>query len=211
MTRRTKLVLLPAAGLVAAAALLTATVLVGRGGGTSAGTGPGQFRGTELSPAEGAPPLALRDVSGRRVDLRQFRGKAVLVTFIYSTCPDICPITVDKIRSAQVRLGARARDLQVVAVSVDPAGDTPANVRRFVRGHGMNGHMLYLRGTRPQLEAVWKAWGVAVQVDPESPRLVAHSGTVFGVDAAGRRRVLYAQTFTPSDITHDVPALARAN
>ncbi|MCU0308876.1 MAG: SCO family protein [Thermoleophilia bacterium] len=196
------------------AALVLAVAIVACGGGSAGGGEPaaraGDFRGSGLDPVEAAPPLRLKDVSGRTVDLEDLRGKAVLVAFIFARCPDICPLTVDKIRAAQRQLGAGARDLRVVGVSVDPEGDTPATVRNFIRGHRMTGRMDYLMGTRPELEAVWRRWGVAVQPTPDSPALIAHSGTVFGVDAAGRVAVMYPQTFTPADVAHDVPILAGA-
>ena len=61
--------------------------------------------------------------------LAQFRGKAVLLTFIYDHCPDTCPLIVAKLHQTLVELGPKANEVQVIAVSVDPIGDTPKTVK----------------------------------------------------------------------------------
>lgn len=65
--------------------------------------------------------------------LSQIKGKAVLLTFIYDHCPDLCPLIVSDLHTALLRLGPQASKLQIVAVSVDPKGDTPATVRALPR------------------------------------------------------------------------------
>ena len=79
--------------------------------------------------------------------LSQFRGKAVLLTFIYDHCPDVCPLIVSNLHNALVKLGPEASKVQIVAVSVDPKGDTPATVKHFIAVHEMTGKMQYLIGS----------------------------------------------------------------
>jgi protein SCO1/2 len=98
---------------------------------SAASNGVPNFYGAAKIPPTPAPPLALRDSLGHPVNLTQFRGKAVLVTFIYDHCLDVCPLTVENLREAQARLGPESRNLQIVAVSVDPRGDTARSVRTF--------------------------------------------------------------------------------
>ncbi len=158
-----------------------------------------------------APPLTLKNADGRTVSLAQYRGKAVLVTFIYTHCPDVCPLMVGNLHNALDQLGAQARHAQVIAVSVDPRGDTPANVRKFVAAHDMTGRMQYLIGTEAQLKPVWKAWGVEVQGTPdqrESSGLVGHSAAVYGVTGSGDVAGIYPANFKPAWVAHDVPILA---
>ena len=157
-----------------------------------------------------APPLVLRDSLGKTVDLRQYRGKAVLVTFIYTHCPDVCPLIVSHLHTAQDKLGAEAKHLQIVAVSVDPKGDTPRAVNAFLRAHQMTGRMEYLVGSRPTLENVWSGWHIVAKSSPKSnsPDLVEHSALIYGISASGKVVTLYPANFKPSDIVQDVPKLA---
>jgi protein SCO1/2 len=212
------------AGLIAALTVLAAVGGGCGGGGEGAGgsghghqgaTPPGsliagRFAGTAASPSKPAPPLALEDSRGHEVDIDRFRGEAVLVTFIYSNCPDVCPLIVGNLRTAQSELGPDAKDLQVIAVSADPEGDTPRAVNTFLRERGMTGRMKYLVGSRPQLEKVWSDWGIVSRTSPKGndPDLVEHSALVYGISAGGRITTLYPTEFKPAQIVHDVPILA---
>jgi protein SCO1 len=196
----------------------------GGGGATSAAAGAdhpraaartappaaGDFRGGTLTPRRPAPPLALRDVDGRLVRLADQRGKAALVTFVYTHCPDVCPLIIDHLKLARERLGATGRRLALIAVSVDPEGDTRAAVRRFLRRHGVTGTVDYLIGSRPQLERTWARWGVASRVDRANPDLVEHSAFIYGIGASGRLTTLYPLNMRVADIAHDVPLLLRS-
>jgi protein SCO1 len=185
----------------------------GGGGGSSSeqsSTRPSdpQFRGAVANPAYPAKPLRLRNYNGTPVDLSGYRGKAVLVTFIYDHCPDVCPLIVSHLHTAQAELGGQARKLRIVAVSVDPKGDTPRTVAAFLRSHQMTGRMDYLIGSRPQLESVWKEWGILSKADPKVPDQVEHSALVYGISASGKVMTLYPANFKPAWIVHDVPKLA---
>jgi protein SCO1/2 len=167
-----------------------------------------KYHGAVATPPVPAAPLALPNYDGKRVTLAQYRGKAVLVTFIYTHCPDVCPLIVGNLRTVQAKLGPEARKLQVIAVSVDPKGDTPATVGRFLRSRDMLGRMDYLIGSRPQLEATWKRWRIAERVPRKSPELVEHSALVYGISASGKLTTLYPSNFKPADVSADVPQLA---
>jgi protein SCO1 len=185
----------------------------GGGGGSSSeqsSTRPSdpQFRGAVANPAYPAKPLRLRNYNGTPVDLSGYRGKAVLVTFIYDHCPDVCPLIVSHLHTAQAELGGQARKLRIVAVSVDPKGDTPRTVAAFLRSHQMAGRMDYLIGSRPELESVWKEWGILSKADPKVPDQVEHSALVYGISASGKVMTLYPANFKPAWIVHDVPKLA---
>ena len=169
-----------------------------------------KFAGVAAAPSKPAPPLALRDSLGHPVNLDQYKGKAVLVTFIYDHCPDVCPIIVGNLHTAQAQLGPEAEKLQIIAVSVDPRGDTPTTVRAFLREHRMTGRMEYLIGSRPQLEKVWRDWGILSKATPKpnDPDLVEHSALVYGISGSGTLTTLYSQDFRPAQVVHDVPILA---
>jgi protein SCO1 len=197
----------------AAGLFLVISVLVGVGcGGSSADptSTTGVFAGAAVNPAIKAPPLRLQDSLGHDVNIRDYRGKAVLVTFIYDHCPDVCPIIVGNLHTAQSELGAEAKNPQIIAVSVDPRGDTPQTVKAFLRQHQMTGRMEYLIGSRPQLEKVWSDWNVVSRSSPKknNPDLVEHSAEVFGISGSGEITTLYPVNFKPAEIVHDVPVLA---
>jgi protein SCO1 len=153
------------------------------------------------------PQFALRDSLGRIVHLSQFRGKAVVLTFIYDHCPDVCPLIVSNLHNALLKLGPAASKLQIIAVSVDPRGDTPTTIRAFLAAHEMTGRMEYLIGTFRQLAPVWRAYGVEVLASPEK-REVSHSAFLYGITGRASVLVLYPPTFDPAWIAHDAPLLA---
>ncbi len=182
----------------------------GSSSATSAQAKHGNFDAQALlSPAAPAPPLALRNYLGQPVNIASYRGKAVLVTFLYTHCPDICPLITANLHNAQTLMGtAVSSKAQIIAVSVDPRGDTPKAVAVFLARHEMTGRMQYLIGSASQLARVWKAWGVGSEQDVQQPQFVNHSGLIYGVTASGKRMTIYAANFTPKEVAHDVPLLA---
>ena len=168
------------------------------------------FLGNELSPPKPSPSLSLRNYLGQRVNISQYRGKALLVTFIYDHCPDICPLIVANLRVAQNLMGPKtAAKAKIVAVSVDPRGDTPKTVTAFLKVHEMTGRMQYLIGSPKELGHVWQKWGVGSERDAGQPDIVNHSALVYGITASGELKTVYiGSSFKPSEIAHDVPLLA---
>lgn len=167
------------------------------------------YDGTLALPARQAPAIGLRSyLGGKRVTLTQYRGKAVLVTFLYANCPNVCPLIASNLHSVLQMLGRRDSDVQVIAISVDPRGDTPAAVARFLYEHQMTGRMQYLIGSASELARTWRAWGVGAKAEIGQPDLVAHSALVYGISASGALTTIYPATFEPRQIAHDVPKLA---
>jgi protein SCO1/2 len=182
-----------------AAAILAVVVASGSGGGKQVTVQHG-FAGALRPP--GIPPadFTLRDQDGRPAALAAYRGRPVIVTFMYSTCKDTCPLMADQIRGALDELG---HDVPTLAVSVDPAGDTPLNTKRFLARHGLTGRARFLLGTRAQLAPVWRAYGIRPQTNSD-----AHSAYVVLIDKRGRQRVAFpASELTPEGLAHDVKAL----
>jgi len=93
-------------------------------------------------------------------------------------------------------------------VSVDPRGDTKQAVAAFLAHHEMTGRMKYLVGSPRELAAVWQAWGVGSERDAQKPEFINHSGLVYGVSGTGKRITIYAPSFQPAEVAHDVPILA---
>jgi len=181
-------------------------------GSSSSSSDPAKptFLGSVASPQLPSPPLKLDNSLGQPVNIKSYRGKAVLVTFIYDHCPDICPLIVSHLHTAQAELGPQARKLQIIAVSVDPKGDTPKTVKAFLAEHRMTGKMQYLIGSRPRLERTWRAWHIKAASRPtkKNPDAVEHSALIYGINGAGKIATLYPANFSPRMIVHDAPLLA---
>ncbi len=185
------------------------TALLAGGSSKPAGTvHRSAYDGSTVSPVVGAPPLStLRDSLGRPVNLASYRGRAVLVTFLYTHCPDVCPLIASNLHNTLAQLGGRAREVQLIAVSVDPRGDTPATVAAFLRAHGLTGQMQYLIGSAHELAPVWSAWNVGSEADVGNPGLVNHSALIYGISASGKLTTIYSANFTPKEVIHDLPGL----
>ncbi len=167
------------------------------------GVGPSGFVGA-LRPEIPPQDFRLRDEEGRRVALSDFRGQVVAVTFLYTTCEDTCPITTSQIRGALDDLG---RDVPVLAVSVDPAGDTRARARRFLLEQRMTGRMRFLLGSPAELERVWKAYGI--QPQGRGKEAFDHSAHVVLIDRQGRQRIGHpVAKLRPEGLAHDLRVLA---
>ena len=163
------------------------------------------YRGGLVLPLQQAPEIGLKTVDGDVVSMADLRGKVVLVTFVYSHCPDICILIVESMKAARLKLGKQGRDVVLVAVSVDPEGDTPKAVKEFLVRHNVRDSLRYVIGTRAQLEPIWRSWAVAVQDDFEHPDLVEHSGVVWIVDQQGNRAVYYpVSSVKANDLVHDI-------
>ncbi len=197
-------------GVALLALLLFGAVVVGCGSSSRASptTSASAFEGLTLDPPRPTPALALRDYTGHAADLAALRGKVVLVTFVYTHCPDVCPLIVSNLAAARRELSSEARDLQIIAVTVDPKRDTPNAVKQFLAARRATGAMDYLIGSRKQLLPVWKAWGIAVSTN-KYEQTEGHTAVVFGITPSGKIAVAYPSSFTPAEIVHDVPLLAR--
>jgi protein SCO1/2 len=187
---------------VATMAIVTAAVviLLVRPSNGAPALGTSGFAGS-LRPAIPPQDFTLRDQDGHRVRLSDFRGQVVVLTFMYSTCQDTCPVTATQIRGALDDLG---HDVPALAVSVDPANDTPASARTFLFRRSLTrDRMRFLLGTRAQLAPVWNAYGIQPQGNG-----FEHSAYVLLIDRRGRQRVSFpVDQLTPEGLTHDIRKL----
>jgi protein SCO1 len=168
---------------------------------------PPKLAGTELG-ATDAPDFTLTDgVSGRAVTLSAQRGQVVALTFLFTTCPDVCPLTASRFRAAQAELKGDASRVTFIAVSVDPDRDTPEAVRAFSAAHGLTSNWYYLVGGRAQLAPVWAAYGIGVQAGSNT---VTHNDAVYLIDARGRERVLLHSGDLAADLVNNLRALLRS-
>jgi protein SCO1 len=171
--------------------------------GSWAAGGPNPpFIGPTLKYPAPPPDFALRDQHGQVVRLSHLRGRVVLLTFLYTHCPDVCPLTATNLNTALTRLGAARRDVRVLAVSVDPKGDTAASVQAFIRSHRLRSQFHYLTGTARTLRPIWQAY--KVQAVPRGEAGVDHTLYTLLIDPGGKARVLFDVQARPAAIAHDV-------
>jgi protein SCO1/2 len=196
--------------LILAALIAACAALAGCGGssGSATATGLPHFTGGDAVPAKAPPPIHLTDYRGHSVDLSSLKGRPVLVAFLYTHCHDLCPIVASKVHTAYSLLPPHTKRPLFLAVSVDPEHDTPASAEAFNRRHLTNGEIDWLLGSRPELERVWKAWGVLPQRNKKDPEVIEHSAEIYGVGADGMIHVLYPPSFKPAGLAHDIPILA---
>jgi len=153
-----------------------------------------------------APGFTLINQDGRQISLSDFRGKPVVLTFLYTHCPDVCPIIADKLRTASDQLGPDASKAAILAITTDPSHDDRLSIQRFSDEHGMTGRWNYLVGSPGQLEPLWKAYYVAAQLLSDSS--VMHTAAIYVIDKGGRERVyIDGGDFAPADVVHDVRLL----
>ena len=165
------------------------------------GVGADGFAGALSPPDVAIRDFALRDQDGRPASLREYRGRVVVLTFMYSTCQDTCPVTAQTIRGALDQVG---HDVPALAISVDPAHDTPDTAERFLVKQSMSaGRMRFLLGTRAQLKPIWKAYGIRPQGNG-----FEHSAYVAVLDQTGRQRIGFPiDHLTDNYLAHDIRKL----
>ena len=182
-------------------ALGAAVVAAERSEDAPAERGPLRFEGSTVPAGLRAPDFRLRDQDGRPITMRERRGEPVIVTFLYTTCEDTCPVQAQQIKGAFDELG---RDVPAVAVAVDPPRDTPERARAFLSRQRMTGRLDFALGSRAELAPVWKAFGAQPQRED-----LEHTGRLVLVDPKGVQRVSYpVDQVTPERLAHDLRLLA---
>jgi protein SCO1 len=199
MPARLRLALLVALALLFAGVAGAVAWKAGSKAATSASAFDGALRPPDIPPQ---PLTGLHDQNGRSASLGEYRGKVVVMTFMYTTCKDTCPLTAQQIRGALDDLG---HDVPVLAVSVDPRNDTRARAKAFIVKQQMIGRMRFLLGSSAALQKQWKAYGIQPQ-----EKGLEHSAYVVLLDRRGVQRIGFpVDHLTPEGLAHDIRALQR--
>jgi protein SCO1 len=172
----------------------------------------GPFRAGPLPDAldrKPAPRFRLADARGGTLDSRALRGRPYLLTFLFTDCPDVCPLIGREIDEALRQLGAQAREVAAVAITVEPEGDTRPAVRAWLRKQRLPANFHYLIGSRRRLKPVWRAYFAAPQ--PPGTDESRHTASIWVIDARGRLRAKFSGGIPvrPRDIAHDLRLLVR--
>jgi protein SCO1/2 len=170
--------------------------------------GEDRLFGTELA-KNAAPDFTLTDgITGKSLTLSSLRTNTVALAFLFTRCPDVCPLTAGQFRAAQRSLGEDASKVTFVAVSVDPEGDTPAAVREFSVLHDLAQGWHFLIGPRAQLEAVWVRYGIG-SFASSGARAVEHNDAIYLIDGRGRERAILHSSDPTNWLLDDLRALVR--
>jgi len=176
------------------------------------------LQGAVITPPAPTYDFSLPDQRHQTISLGGLRGKAVVLTFLYANCPDVCPLIAARLHTAYQKLGGDADRIALVAVTVDPQGDTPAAVQKFLAAHHAERELHYLTGSVSQLRPIWAhyyigtdARGVnpaAAAANGDSPDAVSHTAVVYLIDPQGKLRVMLPGNVEVQDLLTDLKILA---
>lgn len=151
-----------------------------------------------------APNFQLTDQSGKPVSLAQFKGKPVVLTFLYTHCPDVCPLTAERLHATMQKLGTQAQNVGVLAVSTDPKRDTAEEAIKFSQAHNMQDYWHFLIGKEQALSPIWSEYSIYAQ---QQQAQVNHTMAIYVIDKQGRERVFLSSDFTPDQMAKDLQIL----
>src|ERR1700753_1590366 len=206
-------VLTAAAGAVAAAALALGGCSSGGSAhhaaaspsSSAAASNPNLDLGTSLGrPA--APNVKLTNQFGQAMSLSQFRGKAVLLSFVDSECTTVCPLTTLAMLEAKQMLGKAGDQVQLLGVDANPEAIKTANVLGYSRVHNMVNRWDFLTGSLPQLKATWKSFNIYAKVVGDQ---IDHTPALYVIDPQGRERMVYLTPMAYSSITQSAQVVAQ--
>jgi protein SCO1 len=193
-----------------AVATAVAVALVTDDGGDSrgaraVGASHGPYRGSEPPAEFRLPSFALRDPTGEVVRSRDLRGKVVLVTFLDSQCEDACPVIARQVGlTVDLLTAAERKEVEAIAISTDPAEDTPSSIRHFLASQDATGKVRFLVGEEQKMRTLWKRFRILSSL--ESGKDDLHSAPVRVYD----RRGVWVSTqhpgtdLTPQNLAYDI-------
>ena len=167
------------------------------------------FHGTGVQPTSAAPELILVDHNGAEFSLEEQRGKVVLIFFGFTHCPDICPLTMMKLKKVSDSLSRDEDNVRILFVTVDPERDDRQNLHDFINTY--DSRFIGLRGSVDELKTVYEAWGIYRQADKKAPTasdyLVNHTNSILIIDKHGNWRLNHTDVTKADNIVHDVHIL----
>jgi protein SCO1/2 len=155
-------------------------------------------------------PFRLTDQTGKAVDQRVLKGKWSVVFFGFTYCPEACPTTLAMLGQAMDQLGPKAKDVQVVFISVDPGRDTPAALKTYLASPAFPHGTIGLTGTAAQVATVAKAYHVYYQKSGDGPDYtVDHSTLIYLMDPKGRYSRIIPYGLTPDEVKRQIAEAMR--
>jgi len=167
-----------------------------------------KFRGTDITGADFGKELALTGHDGKPRTLADFRGKAVVLFFGFTHCPDICPTTLADAAGVMKKLGNDADRVQVLMVTVDPERDTPAVLAQYVPA--FDPRFLGLYGDAAATQRAAKEFKIFYEKRKAGASYsVDHSGQSYVIDPQGRLRLFVRHDRIAQDLADDLRALLK--
>jgi protein SCO1 len=151
----------------------------------------------------------LTDQDGKPFKFSGTRGKLVLVTFIFTTCPDVCPLLTAKLAAIQRTLEEnKFRDYFLLSITTDPERDTAIALKQYARHFKADFHnWSFLTGSRQEVAKVWKLFDVNVTKNESGQ--VQHTSLTTLIDSHGNRRVDYfGDKWQEKEVLKDIEWLA---
>jgi cytochrome oxidase Cu insertion factor (SCO1/SenC/PrrC family) len=176
----------------------------GSGQASAAMSNPGLDPGSSLG-GVAAPGITLRNQFGQPMSLQQFRGKVVILAFADSQCTTVCPLTTMSMVEAKQLLGPAGRQVQLLGVDANPRATSVADVLAYSRAHGLVNQWDFLTGPLAQLQAVWRAYHIAVQIQAGQ---IDHTPALLVIDPQGREREIYLTQMSYASIGQAAQILA---
>jgi protein SCO1/2 len=167
-----------------------------------------QFKNTDLTGLDYAKDFQLADHNGKMRSLADFKGKAVVVFFGYTQCPDVCPTTMAEMANVMKELGPLADKVQVLFITVDPERDTPEILSKYVPA--FDPRFLGLIGDKASLDKVVKEFKVFYQKVPgkePGSYTMDHTAGSYVFDPQGRIRLFIRHGQGAEPIVHDLRLL----
>jgi len=161
-----------------------------------------------LSKIGPAPEFTLTKQDGKRLALKDLRGRVLAITFIFASCADTCPLLTAKMAGIQSRLGSDfGSKVYFVSITVDPERDTPAVLKRYAEAFDANyAGWAFLTGTKAEIREVAKRYGIYYKKTPRGD--VDHTFLTSLVDRNGTLRVQYMGVkFDPDEMLRDLQSL----
>jgi protein SCO1/2 len=169
-----------------------------------------KFKASDVTGSTFGKDFALTDFNGKPRTLADFRGKAVVLFFGYTQCPDVCPTTLAELAETMKRLGPDADRVQVLFVTVDPARDTPQLLAQYVPA--FDPRFLGLYGDADALARTAKEFKILYQKQPgptPGSYTMDHSAATYLFDPQGRLRVYVSYGQGPEVYVHDLRELLK--
>jgi cytochrome oxidase Cu insertion factor (SCO1/SenC/PrrC family) len=153
-----------------------------------------------------APDVRLVNQFGQPMSMSQFRGKVVILAFVDSQCTTVCPLTTVSMVDAKRLLGPAGGAVQLLGVDANPKATSVPDVLAYSRAHGMVNQWDFLTGSPAQLQAAWRAYHIAVQIQRG---MIDHTPALFVIDQQGRERMVYLTQMSFASIGQSAEVLAR--
>jgi protein SCO1/2 len=162
-----------------------------------------------FSPPRLAPEFSLQGSDGTTLKLSRYRGKVVLLSFGYTSCTEVCPVTLSVLALAHRKLSTLADELQVVYITVDPERDNAEHMRKYLTAFDPS--FVGGTGTSEQLAAVRRDYGISVgrKVAVPGGYVLSHSSFIYLIDPRGALRALMPFGHGAEDFVHDVRLLLK--